>query len=114
GDTTGASISADTLILVMDSEKNISAEYSLLSGIVQANKTLDFTVSPNPSHGIFHIDMITTGLSFYSVYSTNGTAIINGKADGPFDIDLSAFKKGLFLLKIKTDQAFNFKKLILN
>lgn len=114
GDTTGARIDADTLILVMDSEKNISAEYSLLSGIVQANKTLDFTVSPNPSHGIFHIDMITTGQSFYTVYSTNGTAILHGKADGPFDIDLSAFEKGLFLLKIKTDQAYKVKKLILN
>jgi hypothetical protein len=51
--------------------------------------------------------------STYTVYSIKGTVIKYGRADDHFDIDLSAFDEGMYVLKIKTDQTILIKKIIL-
>ncbi len=114
GDTIGATIQSDTLIIVMNADKSINANFSLLSGIIPTESMVSFTVSPNPSTGIFKINMDRTTACYYYIYSINGANIMEGKATGQFEIDLSALNKGLYFLKITTEHSVNAKKIILN
>jgi hypothetical protein len=114
GDTLGAIINNDTLIVNMDAHKHLVVNFILIDGIIQGKESFNCIVSPNPSNGIFRIDLEPHTNYTYSVYSINGTPIKNGTTKGQFEIDLNSFAKGIYMLKIKTDLILDVKKLILN
>jgi len=114
GDTTGTTIDADTLIVVMNSDKMITTAFTPVAGIIETGKTLNSTIRPNPSNGVFHIHMDQPGEWTYLIYSMKGSLIKQGMAAGEFEIDLSDVEKGIYLLKFRSDQIVDVRKIILN
>ena len=114
GDTIGATIQGDTLIVEMDEDKNLIASFSPVTGIPKIKNEFSYTISPNPSNAIFRVnlDQITKGI--YSVYSMNGKKIAHGFANGSFEFDLSNFEKGVYLFKLKSEMGVDVKKILLN
>ena len=97
----------------MNSDKMITTSFTPVAGITETGKTLNHTIRPNPSNGVFHIHMDQPGDCTYFIYSMKGSLIKQGMAAGEFEIDLSDVEKGIYLLKIKSDQVVDVKKIIL-
>src|SRR3989339_960294 len=92
-------------------DKNIELAFKLRQG--------DFFVSvyPNPSHGIFTIDIIFDNEESPTcnvfVYNTSGKEILQKKlSDFKFSIDLSTNPPGLYYMKVLTDKHSKIIKII--
>ena len=85
-----------------------------------AKESININVFPNPSSNIFHL---TTEVSFHTegdvvVYDIRGKEIwsmhLNSKDNHQvFDIDLSTYPRGVYILNIKTNEASLSRKLML-
>jgi hypothetical protein len=114
GDIEDAEINGDTLIVMMDADMNITANFSATTGVSQIADVIDFTISPNPSNGIFTVDMIQVNKGSYSVYSINGAKLMEGAFIGSFEFDLSNYGKGVYLFKMNSSQGVDVKRIIVN
>jgi len=87
--------------------KLAEGEYSLLDSIlITANRSNQLlTVSPNPSNGIFKIDLKLQKFERYSweLYTPTGLLMqLRKNKETPFfQIDLSAFNSGVYILKVR-------------
>ncbi len=90
-------------------------EGTLSSGDIQfLDKVL---VSPNPSEGIFNVRWKSEGANMdFTIFDITGKTIVTKKniKDNSFNIDLSNFTKGIYLLNLKTNNKIATKKLVLN
>jgi hypothetical protein len=114
GDTIDATIDADTLTVFMNADKSIMAVFSSVTGIPQTENLINYKISPNPSSGIFHVEMDQMNKAIYTVYSINGVKLVEGYVNGSFEFDLSNFEKGVYLFKIKSDQRVDVRKILLD
>jgi lysyl endopeptidase len=72
---------------------------------------LQIKVYPNPSTGRFNIDMAQS--ASYSVYNLSGVRLIEGKANGNFEINMSGFATGVYLLEIRNQEGIAVKRLLI-
>jgi hypothetical protein len=114
GDTIDSTINEDTLTVVLDDNKNISALFSTVTEIKQVENTFNYTISPNPSTGIYFVTMDQMIEVAYSVYSMSGEKLKEGCAIGSFELDMSNFNNGVFLFEIKTEQGVDIRKIVLH
>ncbi len=113
GDTIGATINEDIITLNMDGNKSITAIFSSITGITQIENSFNYTISPNPSNGIFSVVVDANAIGTYSVYSINGVELIQGAMNGSFELDMSTYEKGIYLFRIKLNEEVDVKKIIL-
>jgi cephalosporin-C deacetylase-like acetyl esterase len=121
GDTLGSISNVDTLTFVMDSDKEISALFITVAdtttsvlGKLESYNVLNYRISPNPSNGIFRVAVGQEIKGTYSVYSINGTKILDGFVDGSFKFDLSPYNQGVYLFKITSNLGEDARTIILN
>jgi hypothetical protein len=114
GDISDATIDANTLSVVLNDNKSITAVFSVSTSIAEMESSFSYSIFPNPSDGIFHVNLSQELSGTYSVYSISGSTILQGEITRSFDFDLSNFKKGFYLFEIKTEQGVNVKKIVLN
>jgi len=112
GDTTGALITGDTLLVIMDDNKNIHAGFTPATGTVHSENLPGCTIYPNPSDGIFHVQLPQDVRCTYFVCSIKGDMVLKGEAKGTFKMDLSNDERGMFLLHIQWESGLVIKKII--
>ena len=84
------------LTITVTSDMNIKAIFSNSQLSVDENNTQKFSVFPNPSStGVFQLKNDTP--QSWKVYDINGKKVTEGKGNS---IDISAFDRGLYILKI--------------
>lgn len=86
-------------------------KYIELPNSVDRINHLQIKVYPNPSTGRFNIDMAQSAI--YSVYNLSGVKLIEGKANGNFEINLSGFATGVYLLKMRNHEGIAVKRLLI-
>lgn len=96
---TGDIVSSENpLTITVNSDLDIKAVFSETNLSVSKNKTKEkIGVFPNPSSGIFNLQV--EKLKQWEVYNINGVRVLKGNSK---TIDLSAFAKGIFILKIES------------
>jgi hypothetical protein len=75
------------------------------SGIVQAAKVSLLSVKPNPTEGKVQISILTEESTSLSLMDYTGTIIYNStEVFSSFDLDISSYPQGIYLLKIQTNK----------
>ena len=93
---------------------NTSADFNFtLSGLISLNKTGIIEVSPNPSSGKFSINFGNSDVHSMKVFNAAGSIIFNSSILVS-EIDLSNHPKGVYFLKIESNEKVFVKKLIVN
>ncbi len=76
-----------------------------LVGVEEINKT-PFTISPNPSNGLFTINYEGSINLTYKTYSVNGALINEGSAHSSnFQVDLKDASSGMYFVHIETENS---------
>ena len=76
---------------------------------------LNTRIFPNPSNGIFNIELETTDRVDLSVMDLSGKVIRTEQyASSMHRIDLSALQSGVYLLRLETKEGWAISKLILD
>lgn len=82
---------------------------------VDENKITEMVIYPNPSTGIFTVNTKLEDVSEVEVYTVSGRKIMTNRVKGKiFNIDLSSYENGQYLIRLKTIKGPYFKRLILN
>ena len=113
GNTTGAFITDVTIIVVMDADKEILAGFTTVSGTFHTESLLSCIIYPNPSDGIFNVHVPQGVWYTYFVYSIRGDLMRKGMSEGAFELDLSSYEKGIYLLNIQSENGVDIKKIII-
>ncbi len=81
---------------------------------ISDNETLDFYAYPNPSNGVFNVNLAKNETTTFKVYNSLGQMVYqNISNDIVNTIDLSQFVKGLYLLEVSNGKTVKTKKLTL-
>ena len=71
----------------------------------------DFTVYPNPSNGIFYLEAPSE--TQYEVYELRGGKLLEGRVEnGSHTLDLSAYAKGVYLLRLQSGERIETQRLM--
>ena len=74
---------------------------------------LSFSVSPNPSNGIFRVKLNSfTTIQDYSVFDINGTRLLSGQLKKSSTIDLNKYPEGIYFLSISASNGTKTIKLV--
>jgi PKD repeat protein len=83
-------------------------------GLNETDLNSKLIIFPNPSEGKFKITSSLTGYIELTVFNCEGRKIYyKSKLSSNQEVDLSAFSKGIYFARIKTDEAFITRKLVL-
>ena len=83
------------------------------SALTSLNKTGFIEVSPNPSSGMFSISFGSSDARSIKVFNASGSVVFN--SSNPIsEIDLTNQSKGVYFLKIETDNKIYITKLVVN
>ncbi|MCK4920247.1 MAG: T9SS type A sorting domain-containing protein [Bacteroidales bacterium] len=104
---------ATAVTLVMDADKNVIANFSHETGLFSYENGLTLSVYPNPSKGIFILDIPAETVYTYFVYTITGTKLKEAKVSGKNELDMSRYPNGMYMLKIRSENGFAVKILIL-
>ena len=76
----------------------------------------NFSVYPNPTNSVISVDFDDNIITSYVLYDIQGREVLseNKLFNDSFDIDLSSFNSGIYLLKIATDKGDFTQKVIKN
>lgn len=87
---------------------------SVVGVLELAKQSIDITVLPNPSNGIFNVSLNgTQGSAVVDVFNIQGALIIEGMVmEHNINIDLSDKADGVYLLRVTTDEGVATRKLI--
>jgi len=87
----------------------------VISNISQTTEDY-FEVYPNPSSGIFNIEQSSSTAKNIWVYDARGSLVVHHKNlwNKSLTIDLSEFDKGIYLLKVETEDKSFSKRIILS
>lgn len=91
---------------------------SACTGIEDLQTQLGYSIYPNPSNGILVIDFNESySKTKIELINITGTVVesfsINNTGDLRKSIDLSALSKGLYLLRVSTNEGFDVRKIVL-
>ncbi|MFZ4399188.1 MAG: T9SS type A sorting domain-containing protein [Bacteroidales bacterium] len=86
------------------------------------NKDNNISVYPNPSNGIYNLNIISEGMNtenYFTIYSLLGNLILKEKINNFSDtiskkIDLTSFPKGIYFIEINLNGISTTKKIIKN
>lgn len=82
------------------------------NGVIDIQQASNVVIYPNPSEGIFTVS--GTGIRQIELFDLTGKFIFKKEESGPsITIDLSAYKKGLYFVKIVTNSETSIKKLVI-
>lgn len=92
---------------------NICKLVPLSSSDFDKNK---FKIYPNPTNNSVSVDFEDSQITRYVIYDIQGREILNNNQQfsSSFDIDLSSFNSGIYLLKLSTDKGDFTQKVIKN
>lgn len=79
------------------------ANFRDMADIQEVTAIMDWTVCPNPTHGIFKIVKPTHigHEAYYKLYNMNGVVLLDDKLyDDEKEIDIGGFPRGVYCLKI--------------
>ena len=97
----------------MDADKEILAGFTTVSGTFHTESLLSCIIYPNPSDGIFNVHVPQGVWYTYFVYSIRGDLVRKGMSEGAFELDLSSYEKGIYLLNIQSENGVDIKKIII-
>ncbi len=83
------------------------------SALTSLNKTGTIEVSPNPSSGKFSISFGNSDVRSIKVFNASGSVVFNSSIHIS-EIDLTTQSKGVYFLKIETDNKIYITKLVVN
>lgn len=86
-------------------------------GIEENRNPISISIYPNPSTGLFNVDLDDVGPISLSLFSLKGQVLQTIEYQDYEDsimLDLSNFSKGIYLLKITSDKSITYKKIIVN
>lgn len=69
-------------------------------------------IFPNPTNGVFYVEMKNTNTAFLNIYDISGRIILQENIKNKQAISTDNFSKGIYVLKINTFDAPIYKKLI--
>jgi hypothetical protein len=87
---------------------------SLNTASVKKPSALDVKIYPNPSNGRVHIELEKNEASKVRLFSTTGVLLNEFTGSQEFDLDLSAYSKGLYFIQIETETAQKQERILLN
>jgi uncharacterized repeat protein (TIGR02543 family) len=102
GWTGDVSDTLNPLRIIVDSNKTITANFSVLIGVSPAEEPLNFSVYPNPSNGSLQVNLSASVRGNYTVHNSLGTIVEEGRITPQFQIDLSRCSDGVYFLKLRT------------
>jgi uncharacterized repeat protein (TIGR02543 family) len=105
GDATGTD---NPLTVTMDATKNITANFILGTSIREME--VEFSVYPNPSRGIFSIQVMQP--VSYKVYNLNGVLVKEGNALETFSLDLTGFNNAPYILQVATQDGLSIHRIM--
>jgi plastocyanin len=89
------------------------------TGINENTSSNDFSIYPNPSEGIFQVDIKNTNeqqifsLNVFDISGANVLKLSFPAIEGNQEIDLSSYPKGIYFLKISDNEKSFYKKIVL-
>jgi hypothetical protein len=90
---------------------------ALVPNSIDGPAVLDFSVFPNPSDGIFSVYFKQANASLIEIHHISGPLMksfpIHQTESGSFDLDLSEFKGGIYILKLITPDAIGIQKIVI-
>ncbi|MCF8465609.1 MAG: phosphatidylinositol-specific phospholipase C domain-containing protein, partial [Flavobacteriales bacterium] len=93
---------------VVDSVNGVASSVGISNAIVTS-----FSVSPNPSNGVFRITMNASNQNMtYSIYDISGKQISNGSLNQSSKIDLSEKPQGIYILSVSSSKGTETIKLV--
>ncbi len=91
-----------------------SADFTFtFSGLTNVSKTGTIEVSPNPSSGKFSISFGNSDVRSIKIFNASGSIVFNSSIHIS-EIDLTNQSKGVYFLKIETDNKIYITKLVVN
>jgi hypothetical protein len=114
GWTGDVSDTVNPLLITMDSNKSIVANFSALVGVSPADAPLNFSVYPNPSNGSFQVNLSASVKGNYTVHNSLGTVVKEDFMGGQFKIDMSTYPVGIYILSLSTGEATAVRKIIIS
>jgi uncharacterized repeat protein (TIGR02543 family) len=105
GDAAGTD---NPITITMDTNKNITANFILGTSIREME--VKFSVYPNPSRGIFSIQVMQP--ISYKVYNLNGVLVKEGNALEAFSLDLTGFNNALYILQVATQDGVSVERIM--
>ncbi|HAP70731.1 MAG TPA: hypothetical protein DCR04_13595 [Flavobacteriales bacterium] len=96
-------------------EQSESVIITSITASIFETATLNTRVYPNPSNGIFNIELETSDMVSLSVMDLSGKIVQAEQYSGSIhNLDLSGFEKGVYLLRLETTEGRAVSKVILN
>jgi hypothetical protein len=100
--TSGTCVGTDTIHLVV----------SVCAGVQGHDAVATMSVYPNPSKGVFNVDLGMSIKSTMEIYNILGSKVFAKEANTQTSsIDLSGFEAGIYILKVKTDKGQTTKQI---
>lgn len=78
---------------------------------ISENLNTEVRITPNPSNGIFNIELNEP--SFLAVMDMQGKRVLETNGNGRFSLNLNGFSKGTYILQVQTSKGLFAEKLIL-
>ena len=75
---------------------------------------LEFILIPNPSNGMFKIDMMQVNEAKISIYSLEGKEVFTGNVLNHESVDLTDVNPGIYIVEIVTDKTKRYRQLIID
>jgi hypothetical protein len=91
-----------------------SSGCALTLAVADLSQTEKFSVSPNPTSGIFIIDPETEDKRELRVFDVNGKLLFKMKISGKTKLDISDYDNGVYILSLRAEDKITYKKLIKN
>ena len=101
----------DRISIVMDADKQITANFMLIQGLSQAANPESLKLYPNPSSGLFYLESRNEAVCFFRVFNSQGIEIRSGSATSDTEIELR--DKGIYFIRFETESGvFNQKVIV--
>ena len=99
------------ITITMDSTIYVTANFDMISSNVDQKSVGKFKVYPNPSKGVFIVDIGQN--ASYAVYNLSGVRLIQGKGYNSIEISMKGYPKGLYLLEVKTPYGVAMERIVI-
>ena len=110
GDVDAASVNTNPLSIIMNAEKNITANFSNTASVKDINK-IDFSFYPNPAENYIYLS-INDVLKEGKIYNLLGNKVMKFNSK---EVNISKLSAGTYFIKVSTDSGkTGIRKLIKN